>query len=311
MDYSKIILFFFFILVAGGITLLNSGSPSEEFPAKATNRCRGPLTYRFGDIDSRFNITETTLKEVMEDVATLWSKPIDKKLVSYNPNGDVSIHFVYSEEQQFTENEKQLSNRIAQERKRFESLKENYEKLASRYQEELNAFNTKLDVYHRDLDRFNSNVSELNAKGGIPKSEQSKFEKQKEELQERKRGLDQERRELKALVEKVNRLSDQLNNIADQQNTLVYHYNERYSEQEEFNQGNYLQAGQERKINIYQFDDIDNLRLVLAHEVGHALGLSHVSNPLSVMYYLMDQQDVSNLQLSQEDIEALRDVCGD
>jgi predicted Zn-dependent protease len=70
-----------------------------------------------------------------------------------------------------------------------------------------------------------------------------------------------------------------------------------------------LNVAGKRKINIYQFDDIERLTLVLAHEFGHALGLTHVGNPKSVMYYLTDRQDTRNLKLSEEDIRAFQYRC--
>ncbi|MFH5831136.1 matrixin family metalloprotease [Halalkalibaculum sp. DA384] len=310
MNRTHIIALSFFILAAGGgITLFSSGGSATQQTPSSTP-CRAPVTYRFGDIDSRFNIARPTLEKIMREVEALWSIPGEGDLVYYHEQGEVTINFIYSSEQQFTENEKQLSNRIARARERFKALKQEYAKHSETYQQRLDTFNQKVDLYHQELDSFNTKISEWNQSGGIPESEKPRIKEEQQELQVHKRELDRDRRELTALGEQVNRLSEQLNSIADRQNTLVYHYNERYSHMNEFNQGSYMQTGQQKKINIYQFDDIDNLRLVLAHEVGHALGLPHVENPRSVMYYLMDRQDVSGLQLSAEDREALRTVCG-
>jgi predicted Zn-dependent protease len=63
-------------------------------------------------------------------------------------------------------------------------------------------------------------------------------------------------------------------------------------------------------INIYQFHDESDLELVLAHELGHALGLNHVENPESVMYYLMEKQNLENIQLTTQDLQAIKNVCG-
>jgi len=49
--------------------------------------------------------------------------------------------------------------------------------------------------------------------------------------------------------------------------------------------------------------------LALAHELGHTLGIGHVDNPQSVMYYLMGEQDLKNPHLTKEDLDALKNVC--
>jgi predicted Zn-dependent protease len=48
----------------------------------------------------------------------------------------------------------------------------------------------------------------------------------------------------------------------------------------------------------------------LAHELGHTLGLGHVDNPTAVMHYLMGEQNIDDLTLTRDDIDALRTACG-
>jgi predicted Zn-dependent protease len=55
--------------------------------------------------------------------------------------------------------------------------------------------------------------------------------------------------------------------------------------------------------------DEDELMLVLAHEMGHALGIGHVDNPQSVMYRLMGNQARPGLELTEDDRYALMDIC--
>lgn len=55
------------------------------------------------------------------------------------------------------------------------------------------------------------------------------------------------------------------------------------------------------KIQIYQFDAKDDLRLTLAHELGHALGLYHHNDPEALMYPVLGEQNLQDFKLRSAD----------
>ena len=111
---------------------------------------------------------------------------------------------------------------------------------------------------------------------------------------------------MNAQVSNLNGLADRINGVAKQLNRDVDAYNGKFGEPRQFDQGTYTG----NSINIYQFNDESDLRLVIAHELGHALNLEHIDDPKAVMYYLMDQQDLSIIELSNGDMEAIKQQCG-
>ena len=65
------------------------------------------------------------------------------------------------------------------------------------------------------------------------------------------------------------------------------------------------EAGSQR-IDIYEYSNRTELVRVLAHELGHALGLGHVEDAEAIMYKVNQGK---RLILTQDDIAELRAVC--
>lgn len=96
----------------------------------------------------------------------------------------------------------------------------------------------------------------------------------------------------------------------EQVNEYIILYNNKFRQIRNFQNAVYIDIEDQKRVNIYQFEDIDNLRLLLAHEFGHVLGLSHARNPISIMYHRMRLQNDKILKLTSEDLRAIQKRCG-
>ena len=111
----------------------------------------------------------------------------------------------------------------------------------------------------------------------------------------------------KSLLNDANKKARELNELADKMNVKVDAFNEiGESAGDEFNEGEYILDEKGSRINIYQFGNPAELRRLLEHEMGHALGLGHVDDPDAVMYRLNSS---ANEKLTMDDLQELRSVC--
>lgn len=94
------------------------------------------------------------------------------------------------------------------------------------------------------------------------------------------------------------------NEAARALNARISEFNE--SNAGTFDQGEYVSDKKGERITVFEFEDRIDLRQVLSHEFGHAIGLEHNEDPSSVMYSFSER---GNTALSEADLASLRTRC--
>lgn len=272
----------------------------------AYSKCRVPITYRIGEIDERFNITEEEVRAALSDSESLWEDATEKNLFTFKETGEMVINFTYDERQATTEKEHQLADVLDRKAEMSESIRDNYEDLLDGYETLKSEYETKVASYERRLAAHNALVEDWNKKGGAPTDIHASLGATSRTLNSESAQLNKTARTLNGLVAKINDLGTSGNRAVEEYNNDVNRYNDAFGDGREFTQGDYS----DRVITIYQFDGGAELRKVLAHEMGHALGILHVEEPGAVMYYLMEGQ-LADVSLHAADVAAYRASCGD
>ena len=57
------------------------------------------------------------------------------------------------------------------------------------------------------------------------------------------------------------------------------------------------------KIEIYGFDDLNSLKAILAHEIGHLVGVGHIEQQGALMNPILQENQIANLELTPADME--------
>ena len=295
------------VILLGYVLFFQTGGVSTSSSAP----CSEPLELRVGTLDDRFQIDRITLENALRDVADLWSTAMEKPVVVYSEDADLTVDLIYAEEQQLTDGERQFRDRLQSESMSIEVMERRFNERENEYEREVRLYDDEMEQLQVSIDRLNQWVSIHNRNGGFNDDELRQYEYRKASIDKQSAALERKQADLMEDAETLNRMISDLNRRIGNKNELVDEYNRTFTGERKFTQGAYEWDQTGKKIQVFQFSSLGELKLVLAHEVGHALGLPHVENPSSVMYYLMGNQKVNGLALTVEDIEALKAICSE
>lgn len=302
-QYILIIVF----LSLGGIILVNKFEPRGYFQGTLDliKPCSSPLAYSIGSIDPRFGITQEDFLKTIGEAEKVWEDPVSKNLMEYNPSAEFKINLVYDSRQEETATSREMEGQLGQLESSHDDIMKEYDSLSAVYKKRINAYDAAVAEYKKDLAKYNDSVAEWNSSDGLSQDKYDELKKDKKDLNKRFDELEKERIVINNLAGKTNTLVQKSNQIANTYNRNLSTYKDRFGGSVQFDKGIY--SG--NKIDIYQFYEIGDLRLTLAHELGHALEIDHLNDPQSVMYYLMGDQNMDQPKATEEDINALKDVC--
>ena len=262
--------------------------------------CAEPLTYYVAGIDERFAISEAELEEVLDDAAALWNTAAGKPVLTRAEGGALPIRLVY-DERQATAN---LGEIISTEQATYDAQKVKVDALIAAHEADEVAYNTRARAFETREAAYEAEVAKWNAQGGAPPQKYRELEERRRALEREQGQLAVQSAKLNSNVENINSAVAELNAFAAQVNTKVNVFNEFAGK--DFDQGQYVEDAEGKRITIYEFGDKTQLTRALAHEFGHALGILHTEDPKSLMY---PYNSGKTLSLAEEDITALKAVC--
>lgn len=303
---SKII--FIVLVVAGGYyykdRLINIWTQSfmYYFP------CRMPIKYSIGTFDTKFGLSEVDFIAALSEAEKIWEVPISKDLFKYDPKGTLKINLIYDSRQDSTIKLQKMGVTVGSNKASYDSLKLKYNTLSVEYEKQKIYFESKLSEYEKRKSAYETEVNSINNRGGASKTTYTRLNAEKDYLNSQAGIIKQLQDSLNTSADNLNALATSLNDLARNLNMVVDKYNTIGSNLGgEFDEGIYKSGPEGREIDIYQYENRTKLIRVLAHELGHALGLDHNDDPKAIMYRL---NNGVNEKATKTDLSELKLLCG-
>lgn len=308
-----LLMIFVTIFLAAGVYIFQPISAGVEAFSK-NMPCSQPLHYTIGNIDPRFSITKAELEKAVETAVSVWNAGNETDMIARREGdpvqGDIIVRLVYDDRQDRTDREIRFRERIRSQQIRLDRQQLQHEQRRELFDERTSDYRIFAEQTTAQLNELNEWIKVKNDSGGFAGTDLGQFKQMKKDVEDARADVSRKQEELDQLARSINTEMDELNVKFDAHNKMIEQYNEEFAGDLRFAKATYQKTSAGGVVTVNQFMNDKELVLIIAHELGHALGISHLSRPESIMYSQMGGQQLNpSIQLTQTDIIAVKNLC--
>ncbi|KAF0125275.1 MAG: peptidase M10A and M12B matrixin and adamalysin [Elusimicrobia bacterium] len=246
--------------------------------------CSSPITWSVGAVDPRYGLSENGFADYVRAASAVWEIAYGRDLFEFvRSSGDLSVSMVYDQRQAAIDKLKTLGLRTDRTAAAYESLKVRYDEISARMEPRRKTLEARAAAYKAGEAEYNSVVGEYNRIGRATPAQKRIFESARAKLAGEYAAMKRLENGVNGDIDTLNALATAINQLIVDLNMEVKQYNRAGSVMGVYEEGVYKVTDGERVIEIYKFHDRAQLVLLLAHEMGHALGLEHVEDQEALM----------------------------
>lgn len=271
----------------------NSGQPQAAANARPVQTpCQWPLAWRLGELDPAFQLSRHDAIFYIEQASQQWQQASGNRLFVQDLQRGFAIDFRFDARQQQLLQQQLLQRNLQRYDQAIEPGLQQLPVRASLLQQQIDEFNHQQQLLQQQIKQWQPQQADATAR-------RQQLLQQQQQLTQQADWLEQQRLQLQ-------RDQDYLNETIRQRNELLP--TARHQRADSFAVGSLATQGQQRQMTIFAFASPQQLVSTLVHEFGHALGISHTTDPTSMMY---PSQQPEQQRLTATDLAALADLCGE
>ncbi|MEK7218234.1 MAG: matrixin family metalloprotease, partial [Patescibacteria group bacterium] len=259
-----------------------------------------------GTADARFRLAEGEFARAVETAEALWEDATGRRLFRRVATGGMVVGAVFDQRQETREKLEEIGLRLDQGKEAYDALHARYQEKRAAYERLQSAYEGLEARYERERADYDADLQSVRARG-VGEEDIARLEAKRQGVNRLADSLNTQQGILRNAVDEVNALVGMLRRIAAQENLSLDEYEDvGESIGEEYEAGTYERAWGKQSITVFAFSEQEELIRLLAHEMGHALGIGHIPDPSAVMYRLNQS---GPLALSPADVAAVRERC--
>jgi hypothetical protein len=281
---------------------------------------------KIGKIDDFYKdkLSEQQLKIIIDEIEHTFESQLNMNIFGYSQNGK-PIDIIFETPSKLEEKIKEKMEKFTLKLEKIEELKTQFPKIKEEMTIFQNTYNEQSFILNKKIEELNEYVRNINKKTNLSKNEyleaQNYINIEKSEIDIEGKKQKKSHKDLTKLFNSYNQKVFSFNNLINDSNRISNEIesmsrNFKKTKGKVFAEENttiktYYKDGQlvkekssiisRNKIEIYGFDNLKQLKVVLAHEIAHLVGIPHIEVKNALMNPLLDKNQ-DELVLSSEDI---------